>query len=256
MRRTAFAAVVAIAAGAATAPTASAETVRVFAAASLTEAFHETAALFEKQHAGDSVELNFAGSQVLRTQIEQGAPADVFASADLAHAAALKAAGLLGPYAVFARNKLVLVVPAGSPKVTRLQDASRPGVKVLVAGPTVPVGRYTTQVLGKLGAAGLYGDDFQGRVQANVVSQETNVRAVLAKVALGEADAGFVYVTDAATAAQKLQTIDIPERYNVVAEYPIGLVTKGGAAAQAKAFVDLVLGPEGQAILHKHGFSR
>ena len=256
MRRLSFAAPLAALMAAATAQVASAETVRVFAAASLMEAFRDVAALYEQQHAGDAIELNFAGSQVLRTQIEQGAPADVFASADLAHADALKAAGLLGPHDVFARTRLVVVVPTGSPRVKGLQDVARPGVKVLVAGPTVPVGRYTTQALARLGAAGLYGDDFQARVQANVVSQETNVRAVLSKVALGEADAGFVYVTDAATAAQKVQVIDIPERHNVVAEYPIGVLTKSAAAAQAKAFVDLVLGPEGQAILRKYGFAR
>lgn len=256
MRRLSFAAPLAALMAAATAQVASAETVRVFAPASLVEAFRDVAALYEQQHAGDAIELNFAGSQVLRTQIEQGAPADVFASADLAHADALKAAGLLGPDDVFARNRLVVVVPAGSPRVKGLKDVARPGVKVLVAGPSVPVGRYTTQALAKLGAAGLYGDDFQARVQANVVSQETNVRAVLSKVALGEADAGFVYVTDATTAAQRVQVIDIPERYNVVAEYPIGVVTKSAAALQAKAFVDLVLGPEGQAILRKYGFAR
>lgn len=255
MRRLSFAAPAALMA-AATAQVASAESVRVFAAASLMEAFRDVAALYEQQHAGDAIELNFAGSQVLRTQIEQGASADVFASADLAHADALKAAGLLGPHAVFARNRLVLVVPAGSPRVKGLKDVARPGVKVLVAGSSVPVGRYTTQALAKLGAAGLYGDDFQTRVQANVVSQETNVRAVLSKVALGEADAGFVYVTDATTAAQRVQVIDIPERYNVGAEYPIGVVTKSAAAWQAKAFVDLVLGPDGQAILRKYGFAR
>ena len=255
MGRLSLAALVAALSAAVTAPAVSAETVRVFAAASLTDAFRDVAALFEKRHAGDSVELNFAGSQLLRTQIEQGAPADVFASADLVHADALKAAGLLSRYTIFARNRVVVVVPAGSPRVKRLQDVARPEVKVLVAGPTVPVGRYTTQVLAKLAAAGLYGDDFQSRVQANVVSQETNVRVVLSKVALGEADAGFVYVTDAAAATQKVTTIDIPERYNVVSEYPIGLVTKR-AAAQAQAFVDLVLGQEGQAILGKYGFAR
>ncbi len=256
MRRLSFVAQLAALVAAVAAPDASAETVRVLAAASLTEAFRDVAALYEQQHASDTIELNFAGSQVLRTQIEQGASADVFASADLVHAEALEAAGLLGPHKVFARNRLVVVVPAGNPRVKGLQDVARPGVKVLVAGPTVPVGRYTTQALAKLGAAGLYGDDFQTRVQANVVSHETNVRAVLSKVALGEADAGFVYVTDATTAEQKVQVIDIPERYNVVAEYPIGLVTKGAAAAQAQVFLDLVLGPEGQAILRKYGFAR
>jgi molybdate transport system substrate-binding protein len=256
MRRLSFVAQLVALVAAVAVPGASAETVRVFAAASLMEAFRDVAALYEQQHAGDAIELNFAGSQVLRTQLEQGASADVFASADLVHAEALKAAGLLGPHKVFARNRLVVVVPAGGPRVKGLQDVARPGVKVLVAGPTVPVGRYTTRALAKLGAAGLYGDDFQTRVQANVVSQETNVRAVLSKVVLGEADAGFVYVTDATTAEQKVQVIDIPERYNVVAEYLIGMVTRGAAATQAQVFVDLVLGPEGQTILRKYGFAR
>ena len=235
---------------------ASAETLKVSAAASLTEAFQEIARAFEKARPGDSVELNLAGSQVLRTQIEQGAPVDVFASADLAHADALKASGLLGPYKVFARNKVVVVVPAHESKVGRLQDLARPGIKVVVAGAAVPVGRYTTQVLAKLAAAGLFGDDFQARVQANVASQETNVRAVLSKVALGEADAGFVYTTDAATVPDKVRTIDIPSRYNVVAEYPIGIVAKSTAADKAKAFVAIVLGDEGQAILRRYGFAR
>jgi molybdate transport system substrate-binding protein len=234
--------------------TASAEVLRVSAAASLTEAFSEAALIYERTHAGDRVELNFAGSQVLRTQIEQGAPADVFASADLVHADALVRSGLLGPTRVFARNRVVVVAPAGEGKLRSLQDLARPGLKLVLAASTVPVGRYTTQVLGKLGAAGLYGDDFQARVQANVVSQETNARAVLAKVALGEADAGFVYATDAAT-SDKVRMIDVPQRYNVVAEYPIGVLTKSPLPAQAKAFVELVLGAEGQAILRKRGFA-
>lgn len=233
----------------------SAGTLRVFAAASLTDAFHEIAEVYERAHPGDSVELNFAGSQVLRTQIEQGAAADVFASADLAHADALKGAGLLGPHQVFARNRLVVVVPAHDARVGRLQDLVRPGTKVVVAGATVPVGRYTTQVMSRMAAAGRFGDDFQMRVQANVASQETNVRAVLAKVALGEADAGFVYATDAATLPEKVRMFDIPKRYNVVAEYPIGVVTRSAAAEQAKAFVALVLGQEGQAILRRYGFA-
>jgi molybdate transport system substrate-binding protein len=235
---------------------ASAEALRVSAAASLTEAFQEIARVFENVHPGDAVELNFAGSQVLRTQIEQGAPVDVFASADLVHADALKRAGLLGSYTVFGRNRVVVAVPAHDARVGRLQDLARPGMKVVVAGTTVPVGRYTTQVLGKLSAAGLFGDDFQARVQANVASQETNVRAVVSKVALGEADAGFVYATDAASASNKIRAIDIPGRYNLVAEYPIGIVSKSAAGERAQAFVALVLGEEGQAILRRYGFAR
>jgi molybdate transport system substrate-binding protein len=232
-----------------------ADTLRVSAAASLTEAFQEIAALYEQAQPGDSVELNFAGSQVLRTQIEQGAAADVFASADLVHADALKAGGLLGPYQVFARNRLVVVVPAQGARVRGLQDLARPGMKLVVAGPSVPVGRYTTQAIAKLAAAGLFGDDFQARAHANVASQETSVRAVLAKVALGEADAGFVYASDAATAPEKVRTLDVPERYNVVAQYPIGVLARSGAAEKARVFVALVTGSEGQAILRKHGFA-
>jgi len=232
-----------------------ADTVRVSAAASLTEAFTEIAKAFEKASPGDRVELNFGGSQVLRTQIEHGAPVDVFASADLVHAEALQRAGLLGPTQVFARNRLVVAVPAGG-TVARLLDLARPGTRVVLAAPAVPVGRYTAQMLAKLGASGLYGDDFQSRVQANVVSEEANVRAVLAKIALGEADAGVVYATDVAAARDKVRAIAVPDRDNVLADYPIGLVTRAGATAKARAFVAFVLGTEGQAVLRKRGFGR
>jgi molybdate transport system substrate-binding protein len=238
-----------------TAASVSAETVHVFAAASLTEAFRDVALAYEMAHPGDSVELNFAGSQVLRMQIEQGAPADVFASADPVHAEALRGAGLLGVGRVFAKNKLVVVVPPGEAKVRRVQDLVRPGLKIVIAGPTVPAGRYTAEVLARLDAAGLYGDDFQARVRANVVSQETNVRAVLSKVVLGEADAGFAYVTDAA-GSDTVRTIEVPIRYNVVAEYPIGVVTRSKAEKRAQAFVEFVLSREGQGVLGKYGFAR
>lgn len=236
-------------------PASGAETLRVSAAASLTESFQEIARLFERAHPGDSVELNFAGSQVLRTQIEQGAAVDVFASADLVHADALRSAGLLAAYDVFARNRLVVVAPAAGARVRRLDDLARPGTKIVVAGGSVPVGRYTTQVLTRLGAAGLFGDDFQTRVQANVVSQETNVRAVLSKVALGEADAGFVYATDAAS-SDKVAVIDVPSRYNVIAEYPIGVLEGSQAPEKARAFVALVSSAQGQAVLRRFGFQR
>ena len=235
--------------------TAWAEPLRVFAAASLAEAFTEIGKTFEAAHPGVSVEFNFAGSQLLRTQIEQGAQADIFAAADRVHVDALREKGLLGEAPVFARNALVVVTPAEDARVRDLTDLARPGIKIVVAGPTVPVGRYTSQVLQKMTASGLYGDDFQTRVQAHVVSQETNVRAVLAKVALGEADAGFVYRTDLATAATKIRVLTIPERLNVVAEYPIGVLTRSSAAKLAAEFVRLVTGRKGQAILVKHGFN-
>jgi molybdate transport system substrate-binding protein len=229
---------------------------RVFAAASLTEAFGEIASAFEKVHPGDTVELNFAGSQILRTQIEQGARAEVFASADLEHAEALARSGLIGPLAVFARNVVVVVVPGDGRTVHGLGDLGRPGVKVMVAGSSVPLGRYTNAVIGRLGTSGLYGDGYADRVRANVVSEETNARAVLSKVVLGEADAGFVYRTDAVTARDKVRTIDIPAGSNVVAEYALGVLRHARSAEKGRAFAAFVRGTEGQAVLRKYGFTR
>lgn len=231
-----------------------AETVRVFAAASLTEAFQEIAVVFRQQHPEDDVEFNFAGSQVLRIQIEQGADADVFASADRVHMDGLRDKNLVGTDAVFAKNRLVVVTPRVDPIVRRLVDIARPGVRVVIADANVPVGRYTAQVLGKMNRSYLYGNDFQTRVMANVVSQETSVRAVLAKVALDEVDAGFVYATDAQTAAAKTTVLDIPDRVNVIAEYPIAVVAGTDVEERAAQFVAFVLGEEGQAILAKRGF--
>jgi len=229
-----------------------ADTLHVFAAASLTETFSEMGHAFESAHPGTTVEFNFAGSQVLRTQIEQGAQADVFASADRAHADALRAKELLELSHVFTRNRLVVVTPLNASRIETLVDLARPGRKIVVAGSTVPAGRYTLQVLRNMAGSGLFGDDYQARVQANVVSQESNVRAVLRKVAMGEADAGFVYLTDAK--GGNVHVLDIPSRLNVIAEYPIGVVAKTQAEELAKQFVAFVDGPEGHAILQKHGF--
>lgn len=233
---------------------AQAETVRVLAAASLTEAFQDIAALYREQNPGDEVELGFAGSQILRTQIEEGAPADVFASADRVQMDALESKDLVGPDAVFARNRLVVVTPGENPKVRRLVDLARPAIRVVIADGNVPVGRHTTQVLGKMNRTGLFGDDFHKRVLANVVSQETNVRAVLAKVSLDEVDAGVVYATDARTVAEKVRVLEIPARMNIIAEYPIAVVDEGTAKEGGARFVALVLSELGQALLAKRGF--
>jgi molybdate transport system substrate-binding protein len=235
-------------------PSAAGDVLRVFAASSLTEAFQEIGRAYEGAHPGTRVETSFAGSQVLRTQIEQGAPADVFASADLVHAESLRAQGLLEEPRVFARNSLVVVVPPES-AVRTLPDLARPGVKVVLAGPEVPAGRYAEQVLDKLETAPGFGAGFAGRVRANVVSRETNVRVVLSKVALGEADAGLVYATDAAAAGDKVRRIAIPDAQNATAAYPIAVVARSGAAAAARAFVALVTGPEGRRLLARHGFT-
>lgn len=229
------------------------ETLKVFAAASLKESFETAAAQYEQENPGDKVELNFAGSQVLKQQILQGAPADVFASADQAHMDDLKKQGLMKGDRVFARNRLVLAVPKVG-KVASLADAGLPGLKVVMADGSVPAGRYTSQVLEKMGKDSRYGADFPERIHANIVSQETNVRAVLMKVSLGEADAGFVYATDAATLLDKVRTIDIPDQVNMIAVYPIAVAVKSAAPAKAQKFVDLVLGERGQSFLRKNGF--
>ena len=233
---------------------AAAETIRVFAAASLNEAFGDIAALYKEQNPGDDVELNVAGSQVLRTQIEEGAPADVFASADHVHMDALRAVKLVDGPADFARNKLVVVTPKDEPKVRHLVDLARPGVKLVIANANVPVGRYTTQVVGKMNRAGLYGDDFQRRFMANVLSQESSARGVLAKVSLDEVDGGIVYLTDARTAAESVRLLEIPDRMNVVAAYPIAVVSGSKAREAAARFVALVRGEAGQALLAARGF--
>jgi molybdate transport system substrate-binding protein len=224
--------------------------VRVFAAASLGDAFRALAAELEAQ--GLRVELNLAGTQVLRTQIEQGAPADVYAFADLDDAQVLQARGLVRAPRVFARNLLCVVTPAGATRVRALPDLARPGVKVVMAAPAVPAGRYAGEVLERLDQDGALGAGYRARVLANVVSQEANVRQVLAKVALGEADAGFVYVTDAA-GNPRVATLAIPEAANVVALYGIGLV-HADATGEAQAFVEAVLGRAGRRILQARGF--
>ena len=245
--------VLALAGGIVARPAMGQEPLRVFAAASLTDAFRVIAADFEAA-SETRVELSFAGSQVLRTQIEQGAPADVFAFADVPTADALRNAGHTTRHEILARNGLTVVVPATGARVTGLADLARRGVKVVVAGTTVPAGRYTRQALEKLAASGAYGKDWQARVDANIVSHETNVRLVLAKVVLGEADAGFVYSTDAHAVREQVGIIALPDRDNVMAEYPIGLVERRGRHPKAAAFLKHVLGPAGQKVLRDHGF--
>ncbi len=227
----------------------------VLAAASLASPFKEMGAAFQAAHPGTAVNFSFAGSQQLRSQIEQGAPADVFASADTANMQPLEASGLLaGQPQIFARNRLVVILPKSNPgRVTQLGDLARPGLKVVVADPSVPVGSYTLQVLDKLSADPSFGPTFKKAVLARVVSQETNVSQVVSKVALGEADAGIAYVTDGRT-FDRLLTIDIPDRFNVVATYPIAVLKNSKSASLAQAFEALVLSAQGQGILARYGF--
>jgi molybdate transport system substrate-binding protein len=231
-------------------------TLRVFAAASLADAFGEIAGRFERAHAGFSVQLNLAGSNQLAAQLEQGAAGDVFASADQRLMDHLRSLSLLeSDPALFARNRLVVIVPRSNPaRIERLQDLARRGVKVVMGAPSVPVGAYSREALEKLGRTGGFPPDFARRVLANVVSEEENVRSVVGKVQLGEADAGWVYRSDVTrTLARFVRVLEIPDSANVLASYPIAAIKNAPEPVAARDFVALVLSAEGQAILRRHG---
>ncbi|HYC32584.1 MAG TPA: molybdate ABC transporter substrate-binding protein [Gemmatimonadales bacterium] len=228
----------------------------VFAAASLSGAFQELGRAFERTHPGTRVTLNLAGSQQLAVQIEQGAQADLFASADERWMRYLEDKRLLAERPrLFARNRLVLVVPASNPaRIGKLQDLARRGVKIVIGAEAVPVGAYTRRMLARLVKAPGFPADFDRRVLANVVSEEENVKAVVTKVQLGEADAGIAYASDVAgPGTRHLRTIAIPGDQNVTAEYPMARLASSEAPEAAAAFTKLVLGPEGQAVLRSFG---
>ena len=230
----------------------------VLAAASLTAAFGELGAQFEAAHPGVKVQFNFAGSQQLAEQLAQGAPADVFASANSQQMNAAVQSGRIAKDAsrIFARNRLVVIYPQTNPAhLAALADLARPGLKLDFAAKAVPVGQYSLDLLDKAAADPNLGPSFKQGVLANIVSYETNVKAVLTKVALGEADAGIVYTTDlTGSQAAQVSRIEIPDALNVIASYPIAPILDSPYPALAKAFVDLVLSPAGQSVLANYGF--
>ena len=231
------------------------QTLTVFAAASLTDAFTEIGAAFDAANPGVTTTFNFAGSQTLRTQVEEGAPADVFASANSKEMETLVTGTFIAADAaqVFLTNKLVVILPADNPAaLKKLEDLANPGIKIVLAAEEVPVGKYARQALDLMDAS--FGTGFKDKVLANVVSNEDNVKQVVTKVQLGEADAGIVYTSDA-IAAPDLKTIEIPADLNVIAKYPIAPLSKSENADLAAKFIEYVLSAEGQAILAKWGFA-
>lgn len=231
----------------------------VFAAASLTEAFAELAAAFEAAHPDVEVRSTFAGSQVLRLQIEQGAAADVFASANEEHARALNEAGFADDPATLAWSRLVVVVPDGDPAGIGSFEGLDRAERLVLGTPAVPAGRYARELLDR--AEERYGAAWADRVRAAVASEESSVRLARAKVELGEADAAFVYRTDA-LASGRVRMIEPPEELAVRARYLIARVRADGGSARAtgtpvdaaRRFIDFALGNDGQAILARHGF--
>ncbi len=232
-------------------------TLTVYAAASLRGSFKEIGKEFEVANPGVTVIFNFSGSQILRTQLEQGAVVDVFASADHKNMDALVSDNLVAPnsYQDFATNKLVVILPSKNPgNVQSLADLAKPGLKLVLADESVPAGNYARQMLSKMSTSLEYGADFSTMVLANVVSNETDVKQVVAKVELGEGDAGIVYISDQ-IAAPDLKTLAIPDKFNIIAQYPIAILSKSPEPELAAAFVEYIMSPAGQEILAKWGLN-
>jgi molybdate transport system substrate-binding protein len=238
--------------------TTSSTTLTVYAAASLDNVFNQTAAAFTANNTSVNFTFNYAGSDVLATQLIQGASADVFASANHAQMENVQNAGLMNNSSVvpFVKNQLSLIVPTANPaNITSLADLAKSGVKIDIANSSVPVGNYTLQMLAKAANNTTYGSGFVSSFKANVVSEEANVNDVVVKVALGEADAGIVYKSDVPAAYQsQVKFIAIPNSVNVIAEYYIGVLSASAHSQQAQSFVNYILSTDGQAILQSYGF--
>ena len=227
----------------------------VFAAASLRDVATDLKAAYDTHAPGVTLVVATDSSATLRTQIEQGAPADVFLSADTANPQALVDAGLTtGPGSPFAGNVLTVIVPdANEAGIRSPSDLARPGVAIIAAGDKVPITKYASKVVTKLAALDGYPADFAAAYTANIVSREDNVKAVVAKVGLGEGDAAIVYVTDA-TAAESTTRVDIPEAAYVTATYAAVVIKASAHATSAQDFLDWLVGDDGQGILARHGF--
>lgn len=230
----------------------------MLAAASLGAAFGEVGGAFEATHKGVRVEFSFAGSNQLRTQLEHGAPGDVFASADRVQMDAAVGAKSVDAKSVraFAMNKLTVIVPrANRAKIASVADLARPGLRIVVADASVPVGRYTQRMLEAAGAMSGLGTEFVKGFEANVVSREENASAVAAKVALDEADAGIAYVSDAAgSQGEKLTQVSLPAELDQPAEYVAAATTRAAEPVLARQFVEFLASREGAAILSRRGY--
>lgn len=227
----------------------------VFAAASLKDVFNAMAPVFERAHPTVALVFSFDASSSLRTQIEQGAPADAFASADTQNPETIAAAGLVdGRPVVFAGNRLVVIVPHGNPAgIDSSADLARPGVKIVAAVEAVPIASYAQRAIDLLGRQPGYPADYASAVAANIVSREDNVRAIVTKIELGEGDAGIVYATDA-IATPTVGTVVIPDAANVEARYGAVALRSSKHPTEARDFISFLTGSEAQAVFARFGF--
>jgi molybdate transport system substrate-binding protein len=250
-----LAAVLAACSSAGAAPSVAGGELTIFAAASLKGALDKAKVAYETANPGTTLTISTDSSSALETQIEQGAPADVFLSADTTNPKRLVDAGLTdGGPVTFAGNELTIIVPtANEAGITSPMDLAKSGIKVIAAGDEVPITKYATQLVDNLAKEAGYPADFAATYAGNVASKEDNVKAVVAKIELGEGDAGIVYVTDA-KASDEVTTIDVPASANVPATYDGVVVKASRNAAASMAFLDWFAGPDGQAILSDLGF--
>jgi len=219
-------------------------TLEVYAASSLAMPFAEAGVAFEKEHPRVKVQLNLGASSDLARFVQEGAPADVFASADVANMDKVESQDLLDSASViFATNYLEIIVEKGNPlNISSLKDLSNPDLIFVTTNPDVPIGKYTAEVLKKAG------------VSVTPDSFESNVKGIMLKVASGEADAGIVYHSEVIAADDQVEGVEIPTKFNIVAKYPIGIIKNTAHSKQAQEFVDFLLSPKGQALLTQYGF--
>jgi molybdate transport system substrate-binding protein len=231
------------------------ETLTILAASSLTDAFGELAKTFEKQNPGTEVRTSFGGSSDMLAQIQQGAPADVFASADQENMnSAVKDDLVVGKPEIFVKNREVVMVPRDNPaNIESLRDLAKPDIKLVLAENEVPAAEYAKEILHK--ACARYGEGFENDVLSNVVSREVDVRASVNRVAVGDADATFGYASDHTPEIRdRVKIIRIPPDLNIVATYPVAALKDAKSPELAKKWVDLVTSEEGQRVLKEWGF--
>lgn len=233
------------------------ETLTVFAASSLSDAFEETAEEFERENPGVRVRLNFAASSTLAAQIRQGAPADVFASADEAQMRSVRESNLASSEPeTFALNREVVLVPEPNPaNIQSFEDLSEPETRLVLAQEEVPAAEYAEEILANAAESSAYGPDFERAVLGNVVSREADVRAAVTRVVTGDADATFGYASDVTPEIRdEVRVIEIPARLNVSASYPMASLNASESPELAREWTRFVLSDEGQAILKSWGF--